>query len=393
MRVTFVNHYGNTHAGVGPTRSFELAKQLAYSGHVCELWISRFNHYTGRYEQPAIAVENGVEVTRLWTPPYRRSLLMRGLNILVFDLVCCLKILFSATSRNVVVFVSPPTVPFTRLACLIRRIPFVLDVQDLWPEFLVGMGLRNGLVTSMMQHTSRWLYKSATRVMAVSESMRAYITHIRGRNDVVLAPLGVDVDRYQCSGGVQSARPGHMTVIYCGAHNPANGLENLLEVASLLKDRSPGVRFVLVGDGASKKRLLEIADSLRLTNVVFRDPVPARDVPNLLSQADVCITLLQDIPVFRMVRPNKIYEYMAASRPIVCCIPGEAGEVVLQAQAGFVFSSTEHGAIAERLAFLASSPSLRVELGSNGRRWVEKHGDRRCIAEIVSSLLTELTSA
>ena len=179
--------------------------------------------------------------------------------------------------------------------------------------------------------------------------------------------------------------------MYAGAHGPANGLDVVLEAAALLRDE-PRVRFLLVGDGPSKPALVASAAAAGLGNVEFRDPVAKREIPRLFADADAGLMVLRDTPLFAFgVSPNKLFDYLGASLPVVCNVPGEVAGMLADAGAGEQAADGSAAALADAVRrMLAHPPERRAEMGRAGRAWVTREHDRPVLAQRLDALLSSL---
>ena len=180
--------------------------------------------------------------------------------------------------------------------------------------------------------------------------------------------------------------------LYAGAHGPANGLDAVLDAAEAVSTTDPSIRFWLVGDGIAKQGLVTDAARRRLTNVFFHDPVPKSEIPRLLAAADIGLHVLADVPLFYYaISPNKLFDYMAAGRPVLTNTPGEVAALVQKAGAGL---AVEPRGIAEGAREMAaSSPAQRDAWGGNGRAFVAEHRSRETLAKQLEQLLDEITIA
>jgi glycosyltransferase involved in cell wall biosynthesis len=199
---------------------------------------------------------------------------------------------------------------------------------------------------------------------------------------IAVIPNGVAFDSPSSPNRKSSAKD--ITLIYTGAHGPANGLNVVLEAADLLRDAA-NVRFVLIGDGPSKQDLIRTTARKGLPNVEFRDPVPKNEIPHLLSLADAGLMILRDAELFAFgVSPNKLGDYMAAGLPIVCNVRGEVAATLAQAGAGIQTTDASPEALAHAVRLLVAMTSYEREcLGEAGRAWVHRE---RSVATLASRL-------
>jgi glycosyltransferase involved in cell wall biosynthesis len=150
------------------------------------------------------------------------------------------------------------------------------------------------------------------------------------------------------------------------------------------------VTYLLVGDGADRARLLAERDRRGLGNVVMRPSVDKAAVPGLYAAADVCLVPLRDVPLFETFVPSKLFEVLAAGRPIVGALRGEARQILLRSGGGLAVEPEDGRAIAEAVARLRADPALRATLGHNGRAFAEQHYDRDALAARYLDLLRDL---
>jgi glycosyltransferase involved in cell wall biosynthesis len=167
-------------------------------------------------------------------------------------------------------------------------------------------------------------------------------------------------------------------VLYAGAHGMSNDLGVVLEAARLL--RGTDVQVVLVGDGKEKSGLQAHAARLGLSNVSFLTSVPKRDMPGILAGADACIAILKPLEAYKTTYPNKVFDYMAAGRPVLLAIDGVIREVVEAAGCGIFAQPGDAAALAAAIRTLASDRESARRMGAGGRSYLEQNFNRERIA-------------
>jgi glycosyltransferase involved in cell wall biosynthesis len=282
----------------------------------------------------------------------------------------------------------------------LRRVPFVFEVRDLWPESILAVGaMHENLVVRGLKRISRHLYEHSARIVTVGEGYREEIHRLYGvpRERMVSLPNGVDPELFRPAASDPAVRSelgagdGRFLALYLGTLGMAHGLETLLEAAELLRDR-PQIAFALVGEGAEKDRLVRLAAERGLTNVRFLGQQPRERVPALYAAADLGLVLLRDRALFQSVLPSKIFEWLAMARPIVVTVGGEARRVVESSGGGIFVSPEDPRALAEAIRRLASGDVDLGAMGEAGRAHVVAHYNRDLQAKAYRHLLRRVVT-
>ena len=401
-RLLWINHFALPPDEGGGTRHFDTARELVRRDWSVSLAASDFHYASRRYirrkdEQVVRAIteqRDGVEFNWLWSAPYTRNDWRRGWNWLSFSR-SLLRWEPPAGRPDVVIGSSPHLFAALAGARLAGRwgVPFLLEVRDLWPESMIAVGGRKGVAFRVLDQIARFLYRRADSIICLAKGTAHYLEEERlvEPDRLVYVPNGVDPEACRV---VNRPVRETFTVVYAGAHGPANGLDRVLEAARLLRARSE-CRFLLIGDGPAKEGLVRCAREWGLDNVEFRDSVPKSSVPSTLAEADAGLMVLRDTPLFSFgVSPNKLFDYLGASLPVICNVPGEVAEMVREASAGVQAQSSSAEALAAAVVELADrSPEARAQMGRSGRSWVlDQHGRSR-LAERLDDMLQSVLAA
>jgi hypothetical protein len=181
---------------------------------------------------------------------------------------------------------------------------------------------------------------------------------------------------------------GKFVVGYIGNLGLAQRLDTVLEAAEKL--RNERVAFLLVGEGVDKPRLMALARARSLENVRFLDGVPREQVPSVLASCDALLVILREDPLFKITIPSKLYEYMAAGKPILCSVDGEAAALVVESRSGLPVRPSDGGALAHSVRMLLADRSRCQALGEAGATWVRARfalsGLMGAYAELVEGL-------
>ena len=383
----------------GGTRHHELARHLQQKGHQVTIIASPISYLTGNQngkQQRKQTDDLGVTIIRSYTlPVLHRSFVWRVVSFLSFMVSSFLNGLF-VRKVDLVWGTTPPIfqAPTAWLLARLKGCPFLLEVRDLWPAFAIAVGvLKNKTLIRMSQWLERFLYRQADHVMVNSPG---FIPHVeaRGAQKVTLIPNGADPEMFDPGANGQEFREAYgledyFVVLYAGAHGMSNDLGVVLEAADLL-NKEMSVRLALLGSGKEKPHLQEVARQKGLTNVLFLPPVPKSSMDKSLAGADACLAILKPIDLYKTTYPNKVFDYMAAGRPVILAIDGVIRQVIEEANAGLFVPPGQPGALAESIRFLAQNPEKAQELGKNGRKYIETHFSRAQFAEKFSALLESL---
>ncbi len=343
----------------GGTRHWEFGRHLISNGHRCTIVASQLNYLTGQrvMEQRGLVIEQdvqGVRVLRACTiATLHQSFLWRVLSFVGFMLTSILAG-FRAGPADLVMGTSPPIFQAVSawLVSTLRRRPFLLEIRDLWPEFAIDMGvLRNPVLIGLSRRLESFLYRRADHLLVNSPAYRDYLLAkgIPARK-ITLIPNGVDPGMFDPHAAGNEVREefklnGQFVVTYAGALGLANDVPTLLRAAARLREQQH-IRFLLVGDGKERSHLERMAKELGLPNVIFAGARPKSQMPAFLAASDVCVAILQNIPMFRTTYPNKVFDYMAAGRPTILAIDGVIREVVEAALGGIFVPPGDDAALA-----------------------------------------------
>lgn len=389
MHLLLIHQSFATADDAGGTRHFELARHLIERGDRVTVVGSPVSYLTGRPRSEAPgALPEGLEVRRAWMySALHRSYLSRLLAFVSFMVSS-----FAAGVRvrgvDLVWGTTPPIFQCATALILarVKRVPLLLEVRDLWPDFAVETGvLRNPLLIRLSRWLERALYRAADRVIVNSPG---FIPHLRAcgvaAEKVDLVRNAVETGAFDPAARGEDLREawgvgGRFIVLYSGAHGLANDLGVVLDAARLLQVY-PEIVFVLVGDGKERPALMRAAEQMGLTNIRFIPAQPKARMPAVLAAADVCLATLKPVPMFTLTLPNKVFDYMAAGRPTLLAINGEIRKIVEAADGGRFVPPGRPEALADAVLAYSRDPELRRRQGAAARAYAEVHLDRRAQA-------------
>jgi glycosyltransferase involved in cell wall biosynthesis len=396
----------------GGTRHHELARFLVEKGHQVTVITSPVSYLTGLSREDKNITggnskipwvtrqqEDGITILRTYVyPALHKSFVHRVIGFFSFMASSFINGL-QVKNVDVVWGTSPPIFQgFTAWALArLKGASFLFEVRDLWPAFAIQVGvLRNPVLIRLSEWLEHFLYRHADRILVNSPG---FIQHIQqhGTSQIDLVPNGADPHMFDPLASGEQFRQEHGLVgkfvaLYAGAHGMSNDLPILLEAASLLSDR-PEIAVVLLGDGKEKPALQNLARQMDLHNVYFLPSIPKDKMSNALAAADAGIAILKPISLYATVYPNKVFDYMAAGRPVVLAIAGVIQQAVEDAGAGICVPPGNPVALADAIRCLAGDASTSHEMGKRGRQYVEAHFDRRIMAERLENIFLQLNSS
>ncbi len=387
----------------GGTRHHELARFLVSKGHRVTVIASPVSYLTGGKTAPASAAtrdENQAGLTILRPAVYsahHKSFFHRLLAFFSFAISSFFAGL-KVEQVDAVWGTSPPIFQGVTAWALARLkgAKFLFEVRDLWPDFAIAVGvLKNPLLIHLSLWLERFLYTRADWMMVNSPG---YVEHVkrRGAKHVELIPNGADPGMFNPLDTGKRFRDAHnlrnkFVVLYAGAHGMSNDLEVVLECAAQLT-RKFDIQFVLLGDGKEKANLQARARQMGIKNVHFLPSVPKSEMAGALAGSDACIAILKPLDEYKTTYPNKVFDYMAAGRPVLLAIDGVIREVVEAAECGIFCPPGDATALAEAVMQLEKDRDACWKLGLAGRTYLEQHFSREKMAEKLEKLFTEMTA-
>lgn len=363
------------------------------------------NHPQGRvfpgYRNALYATEvrDGIRIVRLLTfVTANRRMLRRTCNYAFFLAIATLAAPFLKRA-DVVITTSPEL--FNGLAgygvSWLKRCPWVLEIRDLWPESIRAVGaIKRPRIINYLEKLEAFAYRNADAIVSVTRSFGPHIEARGGHGKVTIVRNGVDLGLFvDQPRDAELARAfgveGRFVGAYVGTHGMAHGLDTLLDAAQKLAHR-PDIAFLMVGDGAEKKRLQARRDELGLTNIIMLDQQPKEMMPRIWSVCDLSLVLLRKTELFTKVIPSKIFESMAMGKPIILGVRGESLGLVEAANAGIGIEPENADELVAAICRLADDRAFYQRMAASGQAFVREHFDRRKLAAQFLDLLEGLVA-
>ena len=407
MKILYVSQYFPPEMGAPAARVSELARHWVKTGHEVTVLTGFPNHPTGivptEYRTKLRKLvcreqKDGIDVVRTWLMPLPNGKPHeRILNYTSFHLSSCLTGTFLPRPEVVIATSPQPLVGLTGWwISRIKRVPFVLEIRDLWPESLTasGVGSQESLLIRSLRALSNFLYRSCDHIVVVTPAFKEELITKWSvpPEKISVVENGVETDlftpagpseRYKSALGLQ----GKFLVSYIGTLGLAHGLSTAIQSAVQLQTVFPDIFFLFIGEGADKAHLLSQAQGQNLHNVRFLSGKPREEIPATINASDLCLVLLKKADVFKTVIPTKMLEFMACGRPVILGVDGQARQIIEDAQAGLFVEPENATALTQAVTRLYGDSELRQALGRNGRRYIVDHFSRREMAQVYIGVL------
>lgn len=406
MHILFLTDNFPPEVNAPASRTFEHCREWARAGHRVTVITGAPNFpkgkvFDGYRNRPWQTEEmDGIRVIRVWTYiTANEGIRRRTLDYQSFMVAATVAAPF-VRGVDVVVGTSPQffTVCAAYVVSRLKRIPFVFELRDLWPDSIRAVGAMNHARSlDALERLELFLYRKAERIVSVTHSFRHNLIGRGIEGDkIAVVTNGVDTSRFrpQPRDEALAARlglQGKFVAGYIGTHGMAHALETLLEAARRLRDdpRGRDIRLLLLGDGAGKAKLVEQAKAMGLDNVVFLDSVPKDQVVRYWSLLDVSIIHLRKTDLFTTVIPSKLFECMGMGIPVLHGVAGESAAIVEKEDCGQTFEPEDTDALCRGLLTLSADPELRRRYHCNGLAAAARY-DR---SELALAMLGELAQA
>ena len=402
MHILFHTQYFPPEIGAPQARISELAQRLYKKNVKVTVLTAMPNYPTGKiypgYGGLLQREDFGyATIIRTWILPGTGYAFTRRLaNYFSFALSSLIFGILKVNSPDVVITESPPLFLGITGFFLSRylKAKWVFNVSDLWPKSAEHMGLiEDGYLLRFVFKLEEWLYRKADLVTGQSDEIIKDVSQRFPDLRVEKITNGVDPERFNSvsKNSLENTRNrfgvnGQFGVVYTGLHGLAQGLDQIIESAKQMS--SMNTRFVFVGDGPAKEQLVTQANAHSLSNVQFSDPVGREEIPSILQSMDaILVSLKRPIPG---AVPSKLYEAMAAGKPVVYIGGGGGAEIVNKYGVGLTVPPDDSEALATAIKRLIENPKLRDQLGRNGRFAAAKYFNRNNIAERFYQLLYDL---
>lgn len=293
----------------------------------------------------------------------------------------------------------PPTVYLP--ACILKllyRVPLVYDIQDFFPDTLAATDMfKSKLGFKLVDIYCRLLYRAANKIVVLCPGFKKKLIG-KGVPEEKIEIIYNWADEKNLQSKQDNvnlpevlSKQESFKVLFAGNMGKAQALKTILKAAEILKESSAYIKFIFLGNGVEAEYLKQQSIDMNLPNVHFFPAVPSSQVGYYLSAADILLVHLKKDPLFRITVPSKIQAYLAAGKPILCAVPGDASDLVKQAGAGLECPSEDPERMAETvLAFSKMTSEQLGQMGKNGQAFYQENISLKVGATQFEKLFREL---
>ncbi len=402
MNILLIHQYFLEKEDPGGARFNEMSKMWTEAGHRVTVICGMLNYVTGKVPEKYAGMkyhrsnyERGLDVLRCYvSPEYNTDFTSRLWAYFSFVGYGLWGALWKLRKEkyDIIIATSPPLFVgiIAWVASRVKGIPYVFEVRDLWPESAIDTGvLTNRFIIWFSFWFERFVYHRAILVVVLTPAFREKLVSAKGIDPgkILFIPNACDFessDHLLSSFDVVSLRKSagwenQFVVTYVGAHGMANHLVQLLDAAE--KIGTEKVRFVLIGDGMEKQKLMQIARDRQLTNVEFIDSMSKREVLKYILASDVGASVLKKVDTFKTVYSNKTFDYMACKKPVLMLIDGVSRTLVEEAGCGLYAEPENSKDIISRILELSADAGLCERMGNRGYAYAKQNFDRQVLAK------------
>lgn len=408
MNILLIHQYFLGDNESGGSRWNEMTKVWKAEGHQISVLAGMVHYANGTKDEKFKGkfykkefTKDGIEVLRCHvSEAYNLNFLGRlwAYFSFVFSSVI-IGVFFARKKYDIIVVTSPPLfVGITAyILSILKRIPFLFEIRDLWPESAIDTGvITNPTIIKFAYWFESFIYKRAKKINALTPAFKEVLIQKKNVDSKKIIYIPNAADFSLSENLLQNFNSVHFkealglkdnfVITYVGAHGVANHLIQILEVAERMKKSN--VFFLLIGEGMQKKQLKDIAFQKKLSNVRFIDAVPKEEVFKYILASDMGASILKKNDTFKTVYSNKTFDYMSCKKPILMAIDGVSRALVEEAQAGVFVEPENIEDYIKKINIYVNNPELGIHQGENGYLYAKQSFDREKLA---LSYLTEIS--
>jgi glycosyltransferase involved in cell wall biosynthesis len=397
MRILILTQYFPPETGAPQNRLHSLAGYFSDLGAEVSILTAMPNYpkmevladYKGEFYK--FETDKNLKVHRGWIFVNKsKGIFSRLLNYFSFVFTSLFIGLFKVGKQDILICESPPL--FLGISAILLKwakgSKLVFNVSDLWPESAEKLNIvNNKFLLGVSYKLEEFIYSKSN---LVSGQTQGIVKNITGRFPKVATywlPNGIDFNQFDISANSLDFRIQYgfrisdFILMYAGILGHAQGLEVILKCADITRNQ-PEIKYVIIGDGPEKQKLLTLASELKLNNLQFIENIPRNHISKAIAACDVYIVPLKKNDLFLGAIPSKLFEPLAMGKPILLGVDGEARELFIEkGKGGLFFTPEDYGELAENILYLNVNRGKIFILGENGKQFVAINFNRELIAK------------
>lgn len=339
-------------------------------------------------------------------PVYRSPLFPRGksggirliLNFFSFALIASAKAIFFKEKTDCILVYEPSPITVGIPAIVLKwkiGCPLYFWVQDLWPKSIEVLGnIKNKKIISLVDKLTRWIYSKSDKLLLQSEGFKEYILKQNvDEKKLIFYPNSTEsfYKPVKASGKYQHLFNGKINILFAGNIGEAQGFETIVRAASIVKQETTDIHWVIVGTGRLKNAIERKVVEEGISDVIsFPGSFPSEEMPDMFAHADaLLVTLKRDI-IFALTIPSKLQSYMACGKPIIASLDGEGAKIIKEANCGYVSSSDDAEALAANVISFSQTPDyVKQQMGEDGITYFNREFERELLLDRLINILSE----
>lgn len=384
MKVIYFAEHFDTPATGGGLRPYQMARRLIQKGHevtmVCGGDHKRLGLAESGRKNIYRGVIDGIDVIQISMPYSNNDGIGKRAWIFLRFSWKAIRVAMKENYDLLFATSTPLTDGLPGIAAKwFRKKKFVFEVRDLWPELPKALGMKNPFLLWGMSVLEKRSYHAADACVGLSPGIcEGIVRRSQKGKPVAMIPNGCDLDLFAPSSDkpdvIPGVKPADTVAVFTGAHGVANGLDAVLDMAKVLRDRNrDDIKLVFVGEGKMKRHLMERAAKEGLNNCIFLGYMPKKELNDVMSRADIGMMVLVNVPAFYYgTSPNKFFDYIASGLPVVNNYPGWLADLINENHCGIAVKPEKPELFADAVIQLAEHPEMRKEYGKNARALAER---------------------
>jgi glycosyltransferase involved in cell wall biosynthesis len=396
MRILYIHQYFKTPYEPGGTRSYWIAKKLIDKGN--EVTIITSSNKIGQNKE--IKNIDGIKVIYIKVPYNQKmNVFYRLVSFVRFMLKSTYEALKVKNIDLVIATSTPLTIGFPALVIKkIKKIPYLFEVRDLWPEVPIQMGaLKNKLLVKLALTFEKKIYENSKHIVALSPGMKegihkrkisnSKITVIpnmskinefwpREKNTELIKKLGLQVNSFK--------------IIHFGSIGLANGVFTIIETAKLLNNNTE-IEIIFIGGGSQETVMKKKCEQYNLKNVFFLGEFPMKTTSEIVNFCDVSIVSFLDLPILYTNSPNKLFDSLSAGKPIIVNSAGWTKDLVEGNECGLYVDPNNPNDLVEKIYYLKSNNEILTKMGRKSRELAQNKYDKEILSEKFVQVINSIT--